>query len=114
MSLINKMLRDLDARHAASGQTVLPDEVRPLPEEIIPPRVSRRTWILGGLALLVAAAIQTSAIWFPLLVEYVPLPPMLLPPPAPVAVAPAPPPAPTTVVLQLPPPEQMLPLPSLP
>lgn len=114
MSLINKMLRDLDARHAASGQTVLPDEVRPLPEEIITPRVSRRTWILGGLALVVAAAIQTSAIWLPLLVEYVPLPPMLLPPPAPVAVAPASPPPPTTVVLQLPPPEQMLPLPSLP
>ncbi|MCX7175569.1 MAG: tetratricopeptide repeat protein [Proteobacteria bacterium] len=114
MSLINKMLRDLDARHAATGQTVLPDEVRPLPEEVVAPRVSRRVWILAGLAILGAAAIQTSALWLPLLAEIVPLPAGILPPPAPTVVAQAVPPAPTTVVLQLPPPEQMLPLPSLP
>ena len=42
MSLINKMLRDLDARHASTGPNVLPDEVRPLPEEVAAPRVSRR------------------------------------------------------------------------
>jgi len=112
MSLINKMLRDLDARHAGAGQTALPDEVRPLPEEAVAPRVSRRVWVLAGLAILSAAAIQTSAIWLPLLAEFVPLPASVLPP-APV-VAPAVQPAPTTVVLQLPPPEQMLPLPSLP
>ena len=112
MSLINKMLRDLDARHAGTGQTVLPDEVRPLPEEVVAPRVSRRVWVLAGLAILSAAAIQTSAIWLPLLAEFVPLPASVLPPPP--VVAPAAPPAPTTVVLQLPPPEQMLPLPSLP
>lgn len=114
MSLINKMLRDLDARHAATGQTILPDEVRPLPEEVVAPRVGRRVWILAGLAIVSAAAIQTSALWLPLLAEIVPLPPSLLPPPPPAVVAPAVPPAPTTVVLQLPPPEQMLPLPSLP
>jgi len=112
MSLINKMLRDLDARHAGTGQTVLPNEVRPLPEEVVAPRVSRRVWVLAGLAILSAAAIQTSTIWLPLLAEFVPLPPSLLPPPP--VVAPAAQPAPTTVVLQLPPPEQMLPLPSLP
>lgn len=111
MSLINKMLRDLDARHAATGQTVLPDEVRPLPEEAVTPRVSRRVWLLAGLAILAAAAIQTSALWLPLLAEVVSLPASFLPPPV---VAPAAQPAPTTVVLQLPPPEQMLPLPSLP
>lgn len=112
MSLINKMLRDLDARHAATGQTVLPEEVRPLPEEIVEPRVSRRVWIWAGLALIIAAALQTSAYWLPMLAEFVPLPASILPAPAP--VAPAPPPQPTTVVLQLPPPEQMLPLPALP
>ena len=31
MSLINKVLRDLDARHAAEDQRALPNEVRPLP-----------------------------------------------------------------------------------
>jgi MSHA biogenesis protein MshN len=31
MSLINKVLRDLDARHAAAAQRALPNEVRPLP-----------------------------------------------------------------------------------
>ncbi|MCX7178709.1 MAG: hypothetical protein NTX56_08040 [Proteobacteria bacterium] len=113
MSLINKMLRDLDARHAASGQAVLPDEVRPLPEEIEVPRVSRRTWGLVVLALMAAAAIQSSTLWLPLLAEFVPVPAGLLPLPAPVAALPAPA-QPTTVVLQLPPPEQMLPLPSLP
>ncbi|MDD5174827.1 MAG: tetratricopeptide repeat protein [Sterolibacterium sp.] len=112
MSLINKMLRDLDARHAATGQTALPDEVRPLPEDATPPRVSRSVWVLAGLAVVSAAAIQTSAYWLPLLADYIPLPANFLPTPAPAPVAPPPPP--TTVVLQLPPPEQMLPLPSLP
>ncbi|MFA6312364.1 MAG: tetratricopeptide repeat protein [Sterolibacterium sp.] len=114
MSLINKMLRDLDARHASTGQTVLPDEVRPLPEEVVAPRVSRQVWIIAGVAILGAAAIQTSALWLPLLADYVPVPASLLPPPAPAVVAQSALPQPTTVVLQLPPPEQMLPLPSLP
>jgi MSHA biogenesis protein MshN len=112
MSLINKMLRDLDARHAPSGQSVLPDEVRPLPEEIVPPRVSRRTWIWGGLVLALAAALQTSSTWLPLLNAYVALPGLTATAPKPAAVPAAPPP-PTTVVLQLPPPEQMLPLPAM-
>jgi len=112
MSLINKMLRDLDARHAPAGQTVLPDEVRPLPEEIVPPRVSRRTWIWGGLVLVLAAAIQTSSAWLPLLNAYVAVPGMTATAPKP-ATLPAASAAPTTVVLQLPPPEQMLPLPAM-
>ena len=114
MSLINKMLRDLDARHAATGQTVLPDEVRPLPEEVVAPKISRRVWVIAGLAIVCAAAIQTSSMWLPLLAEIVPLPPGILPPPPPAVVATAAVPQPTTVVLQLPPPEQMLPLPALP
>lgn len=110
MSLINKMLRDLDARHASSGQTVLPNEVRPLPEEIIPPRIGRGVWSLVGLTIVAVAALQTSAYWLPLLAESNLLPANLLP--APVAKTAPPPPA--TIVLQLPPPEQMLPLPTLP
>ncbi len=115
MSLINKMLRDLDARHAPTGPTVLPNEVRPLPEQAKPPRVGRGVWILAGLAGVAVAALQTSAWWLPVLAEANLLPPSLLPAPAAVA----PPPAAhaqafPTVVLQLPPPEQMLPLPSLP
>lgn len=115
MSLINKMLRDLDARHASTGQTVLPSEVRPLPEQAKPPRVGRGVWILAGLAGVAVAALQTSAWWLPVLAEANLLPPSLLP--APAAVAPPPvvhAQASPTVVLQLPPPEQMLPLPSLP
>lgn len=124
MSLINKMLRDLDARHASPGQSVLPNEVRPLPEQVTPPRIGRGVWILAGLAGVAVLALQTSSWWLPVLAESNLLPPnmiptSLLPTPAPRAVAPAPPPAaptqpPPTVVLQLPPPEQMLPLPSLP
>ena len=111
MSLINKMLRDLDARHAtAAGQTVLPNEVRPLPEETVPPRVGRGVWLLAGLALAAVAALQTSAYWLPMLVEYNLLPAKLLPVPATMTA----PPPPATIVLQMPPPEQMLPLPSMP
>jgi MSHA biogenesis protein MshN len=53
MSLINQMLRDLDARRAAHGVGAdLPNDVRPLP----PPPASRLPLILGGVVLLVAAA----------------------------------------------------------
>lgn len=101
MSLINKMLRDLDARHVSPGQAVLPNEVRPLPEEIIPPRIGRGVWLLAGLALAAIALLQTSAYWLPILTSNKLLPTAMTAPP---------PPAP--IVLQLPPPEQMLALPS--
>ena len=122
MSLINKMLRDLDARHAPAGPAALPDEVRPLPEKTVPPRIGRGVWILAGVAGVAIVALQTTAWWIPPLIsanlisaDMVPR--GLLPAPAIVAHAPAPAPvvqAPTTVVLQMPPPEQMLPLPALP
>lgn len=54
MSLINKVLRDLDARHAAEAQQTLPNEVRPLPtaERARPGRLAA---VLAAL-LLVAGA----------------------------------------------------------
>lgn len=59
MSLINQMLRDLDARRAANGaRTALPSEVRPLP----PARTAR--WSLrlaGGLGLL---AVGGAFAWY--------------------------------------------------
>ncbi|HUY03842.1 MAG TPA: hypothetical protein VMV33_11195, partial [Rhodocyclaceae bacterium] len=67
MSLINKMLRDLDSRHAVDGQASLPNEVRSLPEPARPPMVSRRIWLLLALAAVVIAAVQTSAYWSPAL-----------------------------------------------
>ena len=67
MSLINKMLRDLDSRHAVSGQASLPSEVRPLPEPAQSFRVSRGIWLLLVLAVLGGAALQTSRYWLPLL-----------------------------------------------
>jgi MSHA biogenesis protein MshN len=49
MSLINRMLQDLDARQAApGGRHPLPAEVRPLP----PRRPSRRPLVFAGLAVL--------------------------------------------------------------
>ena len=49
MSLINRMLQDLDARQAApGGRHPLPAEVRPLP----PRRPSRRPVVFAGLAVL--------------------------------------------------------------
>jgi MSHA biogenesis protein MshN len=52
MSLINRMLQDLDSRHAAHGiGTSLSNDVRPLPK----PRGSRRPILLGVLVLAVIA-----------------------------------------------------------
>lgn len=68
MSLINKMLRDLDSRHAVSGQESLPSEVRALPEQLRPPRISRRLWLLlTFLTVFGIAAALTPAYWLPLL-----------------------------------------------
>jgi len=50
MSLINKMLQDLDTRRAAYGVgTALPNDVRPLPK----PQASRLPFILAGMLLIV-------------------------------------------------------------
>lgn len=90
MSLINKMLRDLDSRHAVSGQVALPTEVRALPEPKQPPRIGRRIWLLLALVVLGCAAFLTSAYWLPLLRPL--LAPTAAPGPA-VPARPKPPPA---------------------
>ena len=60
MSLINRMLQDLDARQAApGGRHPLPAEVRPLP----PRRPSRRPVVFAGLAVLALAVGLAVAQW---------------------------------------------------
>ncbi len=49
MSLINKMLRDLNARHATEAESALPDEVRPLPEASLGARLGRSGWLVAAL-----------------------------------------------------------------
>lgn len=111
MSLINKMLRDLDARHAVAGRTAMPNEVRPLPEQTPRPRVSRG--LLGLLALTAIAAVaglQTSSYWLPELQALL-APPVATPqPPPPVVQEQAPP----MLVLALPSVSETLPLPPEP
>lgn len=85
MSLLNKMLRDLDTRRAAdSERQSLPGEVRPLPPAR---RSSVMPLVAGGVAL--AAALAGLFWWAP----WVPsVPPPLVMPPSPPPV-PVPPPA---------------------
>lgn len=59
MSLINKMLRDLNARHASEAESALPDEVRPLPEAGLAARIGRN----GMLALLGILAASAGGYW---------------------------------------------------
>lgn len=97
MSLINKMLRDLDDRHAAAGQKAMPSEVRSLPEKVQRSRISRSLLVLLALGAMAAAGWQTSAYWMP----WLPLQYQAL-------LTPAPPPpvvrqqAPPMIVLALP------------
>lgn len=108
MSLINKMLRDLDARHATAGQAAMPNEVRPLPEQI--PRTSISRGLLGLIALIaiaVAAGLQTSAYWLPQLQALL-APPVAMPPPVVQQQAP------TMIVLALPSVTETLPRPPEP
>ena len=106
MSLINKMLRDLDARHAASGQTTMPGEVRPLPERVKRSRGSRTLlMLLALLALGAAAGWQTQAYWLPQVQA------LLAPPPPPPVVKQQ---APPMIVLGLPSVSETLPPPEPP
>ena len=116
MSLINKMLRDLDARHEVAGKSPLANGVRSLPDADAEarPRFGRGMWaflIVAGLAFVV---LQLSDFWLPqvrLLLKDkapvparpVPLPVATVPAQAPPPAAPAPPPALAENVLPLPP-----------
>lgn len=116
MSLINKMLRDLDARQAPSvDRASLPGTLHPLPPEIASP-VGRI--ILGGLMLVAAGA------WFLVAPhgEPVAVPPpvaavAVLPPSAPPSAPPAAPEAPkaeAAPVEPVPEPKPELPVPDAP
>lgn len=97
MSIINQMLRDLDARHASANERAgLPTGLRTLPPEQAP---RPKTWLLLAAGLIVGALIawlfvsqQTSA---PVMLQ--PVPPVAQPQPAP-PVPPAPAPVPETPV----------------
>ncbi|MBS3935616.1 MAG: hypothetical protein KGZ43_05535, partial [Sulfuritalea sp.] len=55
MSIINQMLRDLDARHAGANERAgLPANLRSLPPE---PAARSKTWLLLGAGLLVGAVL---------------------------------------------------------
>lgn len=58
MSLINQMLRDLDARNAGRGGAALPNDVRPLPAG----RASPLPALLGGLAVA-GAGVLAFVFW---------------------------------------------------
>lgn len=83
MSLINKMLRDLDARHATAIPGNLPTEVRPSSRPRSDGAGQRPGTLLLGLALLVAAA--TGAWW--LQSGALPFEPAPTPRPAPTPIA---------------------------
>ena len=84
MSLINRMLQDLDARQAApDGRHPLPADVRPLP----PRPASRRPLILAALAVLALAVALLVTQLPPPSSPVAPPPVAALPPPAAVAVA---------------------------
>lgn len=61
MSLVNRMLQDLDRRHASGAdRAALPPELRPLP----PPRPRRWPWLVAGLGLCgVAVGALATARW---------------------------------------------------
>lgn len=107
MSLVNKMLRDLDARHAAPGErAALPAAVTPLAARQAPPD-NKGVWLLGALLAVAAAA----AAWWWLSSAAPPAAAVIAPPVAPIATAPsappvvaAVPPAPTPAPADIPPP----------
>jgi len=96
MSIINQMLRDLDARQASAGERAgLPERLRTLPPEA-PAR--RRGWLLAGGGLLVCALLA----WHFLTPAVPPAPtldqPAAVPPALAVSVAAAPSAEPVTAV----------------
>ena len=93
MSLINKMLQDIDARAGQPGAAPLPGDVRPV---LAPERRSPvlRVALLGGGLL---AAVAAVAGWK--MLQTAPAPVVVAAAPA---VAPAPAPAPTAVVVAMP------------
>jgi len=56
MSLINKMLRDLDARQVGNTGPLLNTAVRPMPAPGTPLRIGRTGWILLGVVVIVLVA----------------------------------------------------------
>ena len=84
MSLINSMLRDLDARHAAGAQTVMPDAVRSPREPRPVSRLNARMlWPIVALAAVGAVAWQTTGYWLPIIEAYrAPVQPAAKPMPA--------------------------------
>jgi len=112
MSLINKMLRDLDTRHAVAGQSEMPNEVRPLPEKARRSRASRNFLVLLVLTAIAAAAgFQTSPYWLPEFPQLQALLAPLLAKPPPAVVQQQ---APQMIVLALPSVSDTLPLPPEP
>ncbi len=99
MSIINQMLRDLDARHASANERAgLPANLRPLPAE---PAARPKTWLLLGAGLLAGALLAWLILGRPIpqdapapapRVAQAPVVPVEPPPAPPPPVSPAPPP----------------------
>ena len=85
MSLINEVLRDLDARHAGAERRGLPNEVRPLP-------AAGKGWsgrlVVGGFAVVALVIVGAWAAW---LQTIKPAPAVAVPVPPPAIELPAPP-----------------------
>lgn len=104
MSIINQMLRDLDARHAsAKERSGLPSNLRALPPQ---PASRSKTWLLLASGLIAGALIAGYFVSQTAVPPAPPAPPALpaLPAPSPTVVAPAPepPPAPTSAPARVP------------
>lgn len=94
MSLINKMLQDLDARRAAHGVGAnLPNDVRPLPT----PRASRVPIVLGALVVLVITGCLIFYQWQTMQAAAQLAVPTVVAPVVVAEVSPPPPPAPMPV-----------------
>ena len=115
MSLINKMLRDLDARHAVAGKVPMADALRSLPDAEARPRIGRGLWIFLIIAGLAFVALQFSDLWLPQARSYFQDKPTPVVRPAALPISPAPAPQPAPAAAPAPPTlaEKLLPLPPL-
>ncbi len=115
MSLINKMLRDLDARHAVAGKVPMADSLRSLPDAEARPRIGRGLWLFLIIAGLAFVALQFSDLWLPQVRAYFQDKPTSVARPAalPISPAPVPQPAPAAAAAPHPLAENLLPLPPL-